>query len=186
MPADRRARVPFITDRGEVPADARHHYDSIAESRGDVIGPFCVLLNSPEIAGRVGHLGEYVRFESDLPGAVRELAIITTAREHDCAFEWAIHEPLAREEGVSDETIAAVANRESVSGLPEKARTVVAYARELVREHEVSDATFECASDEFGDRGVTELTVTMGYYSMIACVLNALEVFPEDDAPDLP
>lgn len=186
MTAERTTRVPFVTDREQVPEGERHHYDGIEESRGGVRGPFGVLLNSPEVAGRIGHLGAYIRFEGELSGADRELAIITTAREFDCAFEWAAHEPLAREEGVRDAAIEAVADRAPVDGLTGAEATIVRYGRELFRDHGVTDATFEAAKDRFGVKGVTELTATMGYYSMMACVLNAFEVTPADDAPGLP
>ena len=180
------ARIPFITEREQLSEDQRHNYDSIVESRGGVRGPFGVLLNSPEVAGRVGHLGAYIRFEGELPGTVRELAILTAAREFDCAFEWAAHEPIARDEGVREEAIDAVAHRAPVDDLTETEALVVRYGRELFREHEVADATFRSAEDRFDERGVVELTATMGYYGMIACMLNAFEVMPSDDSPELP
>ena len=178
-------RVPFLDSKDDLPADQHHNYDRIVESRDRVIGPFGVLLNSPEIAGRAAHLGTYVRFESDLPGDVRELAIITTAREHDCAFEWAVHEPIARDEGVNEAAIDAVRRRDPVDDLEDREALIVRYGRELLRENAVSDETFEAARERFGDVGVTELTATFGYYSMLAVVLNALEVLPDADAPAL-
>jgi len=33
---------------------------------------------------------------------------------------------------------------------------------------------------------VTELTATMGYYSLLACTLNAFEVIPEPGTARLP
>jgi 4-carboxymuconolactone decarboxylase len=50
----------------------------------------------------------------------------------------------------------------------------------------VSDATFKAAKEKFGVQGVTELTATFGYYSMLAAALNAFEVEPAPDAPRLP
>lgn len=178
-------RIPYITDREAVPAGERHHFDDIAESRGSVRGPFGVLMNSPELAGRVGHLGAYIRYEGELPGRVRELAILTTAREFDAAYEWAAHAPIAREEGVPETTIDAVANEAPADSLPEEDAAVVRYGRELLGDHTVSDDAFETVRERFGDGGVAELTATMGYYVLIACVLNAFEVLP-DDAPRLP
>ncbi|WP_049928542.1 carboxymuconolactone decarboxylase family protein [Halopiger goleimassiliensis] len=184
MPDDA-PRVPFLDSKADLPADQHHNYERIVESRGQVIGPFGVLLNSPEIAGRTGHLGTYVRFESKLPGDVRELAIVTTAREHDCAFEWATHEPIAREEGVSDAAIEAVETRADLDDLEDREARIVRFGRELLRENEVSDATFQPVAERLGDTGVTELAATFGYYSMLAVVLNALEVNPGEDAPTL-
>jgi len=179
-------RIQYITSREGIPKEHRHHYHAIAESRGGVRGPFSVLLNSPELAGRVGHLGAYVRFEGELPDADRELAILATARAFDCAYEWAVHEPIAREAGVPERTIEAVANAEPTDDLDEGERAVVEYSRELFEEHAVSDGTFDAAVDRFGESGVTELTGTMGYYAMLACALNAFEVSPGPDQPALP
>lgn len=179
-------RVQYHTSRETVPEDGRHHYDAIEASRGHVSGPFSVLLNSPELAGRIGHLGAYVRFDSELPDADRELAILTTARAFDCAYEWAAHVPIAEEAGVRSAAIDAVADSLSAEGLDGRERTIVEYGRELFEEHAVSDDTFEAAIERFGESGVTELTGTMGYYAMLACALNAFEVFPRSDQPQLP
>jgi 4-carboxymuconolactone decarboxylase len=179
-------RVPYLTEREQVPEGGRERYDSIMESRGRISGPFGVLLNSPELAGRVGHLGAYVRFESGLADPVRELAILTTAREFDCAYEWAAHEPIAREAGVRDEAIEVVAERGSPDALTATEALVVEYGRHLFGDRAVPDPLFEDAKVEFGVEGVVELTATMGYYSTIACVLNAFEVTPEEGAAELP
>jgi 4-carboxymuconolactone decarboxylase len=179
-------RIRYITSREGVPAEHRHHYHAIAESRGGVRGPFPVLLNSPELAGRVGHLGAYVRFEGELSDADRELAILTTARTFDCAYEWAAHVPIAREAGVREEAIRVVAESGPTDALEAGERAVVEYGRELFEEHSISEGTFGVAVDRFGESGITELTGTMGYYAMVASVLNAFEVSPEPDAPELP
>lgn len=183
---DAEPRVPLVTDRNHVPEEARHHYDHIMDTRGYVGGPFGPLLNSPEVGGRVARLGTYVRYENTLPGDVRELAIITTARAFDCAFEWAAHEPIAREEGVSAETVEHVASRAPLSTFSDADALVVRYARELLNDHRIADETFDAAKSRFGVQGVTDLTATIGFYSLIACVLNAFEVTPDPDAPALP
>ena len=179
-------RIPQIQQRGDVPTELVHHFDSIASSRGRVSGPFSVLLNSPEVAGRAAHLGAYIRFESVLDPDVRELAIITTSREFDCDYEWSAHVVLARESGVRDEAIEAVAQRGALDDLTDDEELIIRYGREMFRDKRVSDATFDRAKERFGVQGVTELTATMGYYGMLACALNTFEVEPAPDAERLP
>ena len=179
-------RVPRIQQRSDVPDEAAHHFDSIASSRGRVSGPFSVLLNSPEVAGRAAHLGSYIRFESTLDPAIKELAIITTSREFDCDYEWSAHVVLAREAGVRAEAIEAVANRGPTADLEPDEALVIGYGREMFRNKRVSDGTFDAAKDRFGVQSVTELTATMGYYGMLACALNTFEVEPAPDAERLP
>lgn len=180
------SRITRIVERSQIAEEHSKIFDSITSSRGHVSGPFSVLLNSPEIAGRAAHLGAYIRFGSILKNDERELAIITTAREFDCDYEWSAHLSLAREAGVQKETIEIVANRGSVESLSSDEATIINYGRELLRGHNVCDATFQAAKTSFGAQGVTELTATIGYYGMLACALNAFQVEPEPNTPKLP
>ncbi|MEE9284818.1 MAG: carboxymuconolactone decarboxylase family protein [Dehalococcoidia bacterium] len=180
------ARIRRITARDETPEGQRHIFDAIVESRGRVVGPFQVLLNSPELAGRVAHLGAYVRFDSTLSSPVRELAIITTSRELDCELEWSAHAPLARQAGVSEQAIAAVGERGGLDSLNDDEAVIIRYGRELTRDHRVTEPTYRAARERFGERGVVELTATMGYYAMLASVLNAFDIEPLEGGPRLP
>ena len=180
------ARITQITERSQVEEGSQGIFDSIATSRGRVSGPFSVLLNSPEVAGRAAHLGAYIRFESTLTPSQRELAIITTAREFDCAYEWAAHASLAERACVPTSTIDAIANGGDLSELSDDEALIVSYGRQILRDHRVSEDTFEAAKAKFGEQGVTELTATIGYYGMLACALNAFEVTPSPDMPQLP
>jgi len=174
-------RVPPVDSRDQLDDDQRHHYDAIAESRGYVRGPFPVLLHSPPAAGLVADLGAYVRFESVLDEEIRELAILTTARERDCAYEWAAHEPYAREVGVREAAIDAVAHEaDELGSLSDDEALVIRFARATLAPGEMPEELFKSALDRFDRRGVADLTVTVGYYSMIAGVLNAFAVRPDD------
>jgi 4-carboxymuconolactone decarboxylase len=180
------ARVEPIRTKGELPAEHHAAFDLIAESRGQVAGPFGVLLHSPEVARRVAHLGAYIRFESALSGAERELAILATARAMDCRYEWAAHAPLARTAGVRPEAIAAIRDRRAPAGLTPAEAEIVAYVTAVLRAHRVDDAAFQALRARFDTRALVELTATAGYYSMIACALNAFDVRPDPGADVLP
>jgi 4-carboxymuconolactone decarboxylase len=171
-------RIPTVT-RESLPADKRSIYDTIGQSRGQVSGPFPVLLNSPEVAGRIAALGHYLRYESTLKPMIRELAIMTVAREFDCQYAWTSHESLARQAGVRDEAITALRDRKAPQGLTEEETDIVRYAQELVRNRRVSEATFQAVLARLGPQGITELTATMGYYTMLGFALNAFDVQPE-------
>ena len=179
-------RLPQITSREVLAEDKRHIFDEIVASRGRVGGPFPLLLHSPEVAGRVAHLGTYMRFESGLPAADRELAVLTTTREWDCGTECGGHVGLGRQVGVREEAIDAVAHRRELDGLTAEEALVIKYCRELLRDHRVSNDTLEAARVRYGDQGLVDLTALVGYYVMLACVLNAFEAEPAPNAPRLP
>jgi 4-carboxymuconolactone decarboxylase len=148
--------------------------------------PFSAVLNNPELTFRVAHLGSYIRFDSTLPANVRELAILSAAREVDARFEWAGHYRFAKENGVSEETIETIKNRGDLGGLSEDERLPIELARQLLRNHALDDATFGALHAKYGDSGVVELIGTVGYYSMMGCLLNGLQIEPAADAPQLP
>ena len=179
-------RIRQITKQQDVAPEHRDIFDSIAASRGRVGGSFSVLLNSPEVAGRAAHLGAYLRFESTLSDADKELPIITAAREFDCEYEWEAYEVLARKAGVRDEAISIVANKGDIAELNESETLIVSYGREILVDHRVSKATYDAATAKYDEQGVTELTAMFGYYGMLACALNAFEVEPLPDMPKLP
>jgi 4-carboxymuconolactone decarboxylase len=179
-------RLPEVLDRDALPEDKREIHDYLAKTRGAVRLPFSAFLNNPELTYRIAHVGSYIRFDGSLPAKTRELAILATAREMDARFEWAGHVRLAREIGIPEETIDAIANRKSPAGLSEDEALPVRVAQSLLRYHKVSDADFNAAHEQFGDAGVVELLGTVGYYSMMACVLNGLQIEPPADAPQLP
>ena len=180
------ARVPLITQKDELPSEYHAAFDLITQSRGQVAGPFSVLLHSPEVAKRIAHLGTYVRFESALSGEQRELAILATARAMDCRYEWAAHVPLAEKAGVRLEAITAIRGRQAPAGLTPAEAEIVAYATELLGGHRVGGGLFEGLRNRLGARGMVELTATVGYYAMIACTLNAFDVQPDPGADLLP
>ena len=179
-------RLSQITDKSSLPPDKHPIFDAIAESRGRVGFPFSLLLNSPEAAGRIAALGHFLRFDSALPADLREVAILTAARESDCAFEWAAHNRLGRQAGVRDEVNEAIANRAPTASLTADEALVVTYGRALLREHRVPQDVFDAARARFGDQGVVDLTALLGYYSLIACALNAFEVEAPEGAARLP
>ena len=179
------ARVKTIESKAEAPEGGAAVWDAIAESRGGVVGPFKVLLHSPELARCAAQTGAYVRFAGTLPQDVRELAILAVGREMDCLFEWAAHAPLARKAGVRDAAITAIRDRRHAA-LTAAERGVVDYVSQLLANKRVDEGTFRALEQRFGVKGMVELTGTVGHYLFMACVLNAFDVTPDPTMDPLP
>ena len=82
------ARLSQITSKDQVAEKDRSTVDSIVASRGALQGPFTMFLHCPELAGRLAHLGAFVRFEGSLDMRVRVLAAMTVAREFEAVYVW--------------------------------------------------------------------------------------------------
>ncbi len=164
------ARVPLIGSREGLNSDQQAVFDWIVESRGQMIRPYEVLLHVPEIARPAAELGHQIRYEGGLSGHDRELAIITAAQAHRCQFEWDSHVELARKEGVSEDTIAAIETGEEDLDLSDA--EIVVFVRELCAESTVSDLTLEAIEVRVGTAGAVELSALVGYYTMLGFVMN--------------
>src|SRR5712664_3966665 len=144
------ARLPPITGKDQVAAEHRPIFDSIVASRGAVQGPFTMFLHSPELAGRVAHLGAYVRFEGSLDMRVRVLAAMTVAREFEALYVWGAQSGGARRQGVPEATIAAIRENHS-RGVPPEDAQIVEFTRALLRKHRADDAMFKAMQSRFGN-----------------------------------
>jgi 4-carboxymuconolactone decarboxylase len=169
------ARLPPITSRDQVAPQDQATFDSIVASRGAVQGPFTMFLHSPEFAGRLAHLGAYVRFEGSLDMRVRVLAAMTAAREFEAIYVWGAQTGGARRLGVPEETITAIRENHS-RGIPPEDAEIVEFTRSLLRRHRVDEASFKKMQARFGNDGLIQLTGAIGYYSMLAMTVNACEL----------
>ncbi len=178
-------RVPFATRESMTP-EGQQVWDDIQNSRGGVQRNYAALLNNPQAAGAFAGLGGYVRFETPLNPRVKALAILTAAREAGGHYVWTVNQRGAREADLSDTVIAAIREFRAPVGLDAQDAAVVQFVLELLRQHRISDATFEGLRALVGDAGIVDVLVVVAYYHGLAHSLQALEVeFPEGVATDL-
>ena len=169
------ARLPSVT-REQLKPEDQPYFDEIVASRGSVRGLYGVLLYSPKLAARVADTGSYVRFEGDMSNALKEVIILATAREIKAQYEFTAHARLAREAKVSEDTIRAIAQGTAPQGLSGDEEIVVRYTQELLRDHKISDATFNAVKDRFGVQGTVDLTGLIGHYLLVGQFLAAFDV----------
>src|SRR6266576_3285078 len=146
------ARLTSITNKSQVDAKDQPIVDSIVASRGALQGPFTMFLHSPELAGRLAHLGAYVRFEGSLDMRVRVLAAMTVARELEAVYVWGAQTGGARKLGVPEATITAIRENHS-RGMPPEDADIVEFTRQLMRKHRVDEATVKALTGRFGNDG---------------------------------
>ena len=165
-------RMPLPTSGAMTQAQREAAQALIDGPRKAVFGPFIPLLRSPELLGRVGKLGEYLRFDSVLDTRIRELATCIAARHTSNQFEWLMHAPAALKAGVAQATLDAIADGRQARDLPADETTTLDLALELLQHHGVSDATYAQAVALLGEQGVVELVTLIGYFVMVCWVMN--------------
>ncbi len=157
----------------------------ISGPRGGLRGPFEAWLRSPELADRAQKLGEYCRFGTSLPRDLSEFAILLTGKHWKAQFEFWAHARLAREAGLPEDIIEAVATNVTPSFRNEAQRAVYAFVTEHFATNRVSDATYRLAIAELGERGVVDLVGVAGYYCLVSMTLNVFDVGLPPGEPEL-
>lgn len=170
------ARVPAATHES-IPQPHQAAFDDVVKSRGGVprTGPGSIMIYSPEASRRASHLSDYLRRESTLPPKVQELAMLVTARELDCQYIWNAHAASGKKAGLSQDVVEALRDKKPLPSLQGDEEAVIRYGQEFFRTHRVSRGAFQTALEHLGAQGLTELTMLMGYYGMLAFCVNAFD-----------
>lgn len=141
-------------------------------SDGSLNGPFDALLRTPQIGDVVQRLGVVVRSGTSLSPAVCETTILTVVGFVDCAFEWRAHSTLALCDGVLGEADIAQIRAGNPPASGEPLATAWAFALTQVRDRAVPEVVERQAIECFGERGVVELTVLVGYYALVCQLIQ--------------
>jgi len=179
-------RIPLVPEAA-MTAEQRRVYDAMigGQRKSAPVGPLAVAMHRPALAEAMSALGLVLRFNSTFEPRIREFTILLTGRYWDCQFEWASHEGEARKAGLSEASIETLRAGGSVFAAADE-QAIHDYGTELLTKHFASDAAYRRIVGLFGVAGAVELTGLIGYYAMIALMLNAAEFEgPEGMVPPL-
>jgi 4-carboxymuconolactone decarboxylase len=149
-------------------------------------GPFQALLRSPELGDIVQQFGAHIRFKGVLPDPLKEFAILVTARHWTAQYEWVAHRRMAVEAGLDPAKADALAEGRHPDKMSADEAAIYEFASELVRTGEVGDPSFAAIKERWGERGVVELILTVGYYTTVSMILNVHRHPIPADAKPLP
>jgi 4-carboxymuconolactone decarboxylase len=171
-------RLP-LPKREDLDEDGKRAYDRGTRPGATIAGlqgPAGVQLYTPKIAAQMNAVNRYLRFESGISPRMREIAILSTARELDSQFEWVAHEPEALKEGVEPALIDVIKHRKSTAGLAEADALVIELGRQLWRDHKVTSETFAKLKTLVGPNKLVDLVLLMGNYAGTAALLAAVDM----------
>jgi 4-carboxymuconolactone decarboxylase len=127
-------------------------------------------------------LGSVV-LSSSLDARRREVAVLRVAHATGAGYEWAQHERLARNAGVTDAEVNVIATEEPVSSLDDEGNLICRVADEVSRDVRLSDETLEQLIERYGAREAAEVILLVSYYNMVSRFLESTRVELEDEPP---
>lgn len=153
-----------------------HRGVSLTHSNGALVGPFNVMLLSPELGGAMQRLGEEVRFGTSLSPYLVETIVLLLAAKTACKFEWHAHEAIARLLEMPDDYIAALKAGKRPKGMTADVSAAFDIASDLLTTDTISQPVYTAGVAALGESGVFEVCAVIGYYRMIAGVLSGFDV----------
>ena len=171
-------RLPLLK-REDLDDAGKRAYDR-ANTPGKTIvglrGPSGIHLYSTRTVEAHNAINGYLRHEAGFDPKVREVAILTVAREMDSSFEWAAHEPEAFKVGVAADVIDVIKHRKNTDGVDETYAAIIEFGREVFLTHRVSAAAFARLKALFHPPMLVDLVLLMGNYAGTAVLLAAFDM----------
>lgn len=171
------ARIPY-RDLATAPEDVQKLVSTFAP-----LNIFRMLAHADTLLRGFGHLGAGILGRATLEGRLRELVILRVAARSPAAYEWQQHVPIARASGANDAEIAALerGDREAPC-FGARERALLRFTDELLDGPRASDEALAAMRASFTDREVCEAILTIGYYMMVARLLETTGVDLEIDS----
>ena len=185
MPAKPKPRLPAIPD-DKLTERQKQLMEAIRSGpRGRVSqgGPFGVYLHAPEFGDLVQRLGAHSRYQTGIAPRLSELAILCTARQWRAQYEWHAHAAIAEKAGVAPATIRDIKAGRAPKKAPKDERAIYDFVQELYKTRRVSERTYRRVHSFLGDSLMVELVGILGYYGLVAMMLDVFNVPLPADAP---
>src|ERR1700722_12625687 len=135
----------------------------ITDEAGRLLGPFAVMLLTPEVGNAMQQVGAKIRFAAALTARERELAILTVAGTRRSHFEPLAHEPAARKLGLTERQVNAVLTGRVPDGLTGEEALMCRLARVMTVERTLPDDDYDAGLAVLGRGRLADLTSAGGF-----------------------
>jgi 4-carboxymuconolactone decarboxylase len=140
-------------------------------------------LRSPGLADCLADFGPFVRWKC-LDYRKRELTILIVGRLAKQPVEWLLHLPYAREAGIEEHIITALAERRRPEFTLESDIVLYDVVSALMENYRIDQATYDRAMAVLGAKDLVELVALAGYYVMMAMQIGTFDFrMPEGEKP---
>ena len=160
--------------------EMRDAYDFTMKLRGQVPGPHKIWLANPKLSKTIVPTGKYYQTESSLTKAEIEIATNVINGRWLAAYSNFEHEMIGEQQG----HLPAASVQALIAGLPtsfEDPRQQIVYelAVTLSAPRVLPAGLYQRAKQLLGDAGIVDVTVLMGWFTMVSLTLMAYDV-PSD------
>jgi alkylhydroperoxidase family enzyme len=141
-----------------------------------------MIANSNAAFRPFNQLGGALIGKAKLDSKLREIAILRTAKVSRSVYEWTQHVPMAKHVGVTEAQVAAMDNWQGAQCFNDVERLVLRFTDEVAGNVKASRESVEALKQHLGPAEIVELILSIGFWGMVARLLETTEVDLEDFA----
>ena len=169
------SRVQLVQKEQALP-EVKEMYEKMEAGGTDILNLYRVLAHNADVMRFFLRLGSSLLTKAELSPKLRELVIMRIAKLTGSEYEWTQHHPIALAVGVSQVQLEAVSHWNSSGVFNDEERAVLQYADEVAQNVVAKDETFRTLQRYLSERSIVELTISIGYWGMVARLLVPLQV----------
>ena len=154
----------------------RETYQKLEDQGSQILNLNKVMAHCPHIGLNFQRLGNSILRGEGLSARMRELAVLRVGNLAKAHYELVKHTPIALRAGVSQKQIDDIPDWVTSVEFNAEECAVLQYTDEVTQGTGVSDKTFADLRAFLSEAEVVELTAAIGYYGMVARILNALQI----------
>ncbi len=143
---------------------------------GRLIGPFNIVLESPDLGGAFLQFQNAEQKMTSLTERVREVVILTVGSVWKAPYELYAHAAVARTAGLPEGAVEELAQGVVANDLSNEEQLAQQFTKQLALERTVSRELFDQARDVFGVRGLVDMVFLAGCYETVCSLLNTFAV----------
>lgn len=164
----------------DLDATQREIYDIVPRSaeRKLAHGPVTVLFNSPEFGRQLQRLGVFIHDHTSFETRLKELIILTVARDWGAHYPWNSHASAAVKRGVPVNVMEAIWQGQEPKFERDDEALVYHVTRSILKTRNIPDDLYERAVKAFGMKAMVELVGIVGYYTYVSMMANCFELEP--------
>lgn len=174
------ARLPY-PDPAQLSPAVRRSYDAFPKKLNIVR----MMAHLDECYTPLFQLGGAILTKQKLSPLLRELAILRVAQATAARYEWTQHAPIALACGASEAQVAALESGDGTAAcFSANERSVLVFCDELLQRTRPGDAALAAVSAFLSHQEVLELTLTVGFYQMMAQLMETSGIECEPSGGD--
>ncbi len=146
---------------------------------------FTTLARHPKLFKRWTVFANHILFKSSLCPVDRELIILRSAWLTQADYEWGQHVLIAKQAGLSNDTIRRVKNGAAANEWTSHERSLLLAVDQLHEHSTIDDECWNALSERFDEQQMLDVIVTVGNYRMLAGFMNSVDIARDDGVPGL-